>query len=252
MKAYYRLSDNGYNKLKPDYINNQNCFSNFFVSWGINYARDVTVFLDCVTQENYLKLITFMNEKWGKLSPNFERTNAGSSAAGFVMCLNEALKLPDEEIVYFVEGDYVHKPNIQESLLDGFSTGAHFVTLYSHKDKWIPASKGGNPLIGEDGAEITKVYLGSKYAWMLTNSTTCTWASKVKTLKETETILRKHTSGTYPHDMEMFLELRKNGYGLIQPVPPSLSTHGELKWLAPLLKTESDEISWGKIIFGTA
>jgi len=27
MKIIYRISDSGYNKIKPDYINNENCFT---------------------------------------------------------------------------------------------------------------------------------------------------------------------------------------------------------------------------------
>ena len=28
MKIIYRISDTGYNKIKPDYINNENCLNN--------------------------------------------------------------------------------------------------------------------------------------------------------------------------------------------------------------------------------
>jgi hypothetical protein len=28
MKIIYRISDTGYNKVKPDYINNENCLKN--------------------------------------------------------------------------------------------------------------------------------------------------------------------------------------------------------------------------------
>jgi hypothetical protein len=61
-----------------------------------------------------------------------------------------------------------------------------------------------------------------------------TFASKVKTLREDESILRKWTNTTHPHDFQMFLELRDKGRSLITPLP-GYSTHGETAWLTPLI-----------------
>ena len=66
----------------------------------------------------------------------------------------------------------------------------------------------------------------------MTNSTTMTFASKVKTLREDEDILRKWTGSTYPEDFKMFLELREKERGLITSIP-GYSTHGETQWLSP-------------------
>jgi hypothetical protein len=60
-----------------------------------------------------------------------------------------------------------------------------------------------------------------------------TFASKVSTLKFTETVLRTHTVGTHPNDFHMFLELRKQNQLLITPIP-GYATHGETAWLSPL------------------
>jgi hypothetical protein len=65
-----------------------------------------------------------------------------------------------------------------------------------------------------------------------------TFASKVKTLKINEPILRKWTTGTYPEDYKMFLELREKGNSLISPIP-SYSTHGDLPWMSPLINWET-------------
>ena len=61
-----------------------------------------------------------------------------------------------------------------------------------------------------------------------------TFAAKVSTLKRVEPILRKHTTGSYPHDFDMFLELRAQNELLVSSIP-AYSTHGETKWLAPLV-----------------
>ena len=34
MKTIYRISDTGYNKVKPDYINNESCLKNFVNIFG--------------------------------------------------------------------------------------------------------------------------------------------------------------------------------------------------------------------------
>jgi hypothetical protein len=60
-----------------------------------------------------------------------------------------------------------------------------------------------------------------------------TFASKVKTLREDEEILRSFTQGSYPRDFEMFLALRDKGKALITPIP-GYATHGETAWLSPL------------------
>ena len=120
----------------------------------------------------------------------------------------------------------------------GLDLGAEFVSLYDHPDKYLSPDNGGNPFC-KGGAEDTRVYLTESCHWKVTNSTTMTFAAEIKTLKENEEILRKHTSGTHPNDFQMFLELRKNYKLLITPIP-GYATHGETAWLSPLT-------DWSKI-----
>ena len=135
--------------------------------------------------------------------------------------------------VYFIENDYLHRENSCKVLKEGLNLGSAFVSLYDHPDKYMEPDRGYNPYC-EGGAEDTRVYLTHSCHWKITNSTTMTFASKVITLKRTEQILRKHTSETHPHDFEMFIELREQNELLITPIP-GYSTHGETMWLAPLI-----------------
>jgi hypothetical protein len=123
----------------------------------------------------------------------------------------------------------LHKLNSEDILKEGFDIGADYVSLYDHPDKYID---GANPFV-ESGGEITRVMLSKSCHWKLTNSTTMTFAAKVKTLKEDEEILRSFTNGTHPHDFQMFLALRDKGRSLITPIP-GYATHGETQWLSPL------------------
>jgi hypothetical protein len=153
-------------------------------------------------------------------------------AGTFNLALDEALKLDDNEVVYFLENDYLHKRKSNEILLEGIELGADYVALYDHPDKYINAEDGGNPYI-EGRGEVTKVYVTNSCHWKLTNSTTMTFAATVKTLRRDEEILRSFTSGTHPNDFHMFLALRDKGYSLVTPLP-GYATHGETAWLSPL------------------
>jgi hypothetical protein len=163
---------------------------------------------------------------------NIRKVSVGHGAGTFNLALDEALRWHDNETIYFIENDYLHKPNSQKILEEGFELGASFVALYDHPDKYLSPSKGGNPYC-EGGAEDTRVYLTKSTHWKVTNSTTMTFAAKVSTLKRIEPILRKYTQGSYPEDFKMFLELREQGELLITPIP-GYATHGETAWLSPL------------------
>ena len=115
--------------------------------------------------------------------------------------------------------------------------GASFVSLYDHPDKYITPENGGNPYC-KGGAEDTRVYLTKSCHWKITNSTTMTFAAKVSTLKKVEKTLRDYTTGTYPQDFKMFIDLMRNGKLLITPIP-GYATHGETAWLTPLYNWES-------------
>lgn len=222
MKIFYRLSDGSYKKERFTHATKKGCLDNFLKHFP---KEEVTIYADNVTDETYQWL-----QEYGVV---ILRTNGGSSAGGFRVVFEDALKLPSDELIYFVEDDYLHLDNARQILIEGLER-ADYVTLYDHIDKYIPANRGGNPFIAGDGAEDTRVFLTKSRHWKLTNSTTMTFATSVKVLQEDANIWRKYTQGTYPHDFDCFIELRNNGRALVSPIP-SVSTHCEPKWAAPLI-----------------
>jgi len=224
MKIIYRISDSGYSKVKPSYINNENCLKN---ATEVFKDADWMVLADNISSDTDKMIQKYVEKR------NIIYTAEGSGAQTFNLALINALLLDDEEIVYFIENDYLHKPGSPAVLKEGIDLGASFVTLYDHPDKYLDPSIGGNKYC-QGGAEDTRVYLTQTSHWKITNSTTMTFAAKVKTLREVEPILRKHTTGTYPRDFDMFLELRENNHILISSLP-GYSTHGETAWLSPLI-----------------
>jgi hypothetical protein len=223
MKIIYRISDTGYNKVKPNYIDNEKCLSNFYKAFS-KHTKDITVIADNVSENTYDMIKKYVDHS------NIIRVSIGHGAGTFNLALTEVLKYEEDEVVYFVENDYVHRQESDEVLLEGFSIGSDYVALYDHPDKYID---GANPFV-EGGGELTRVMLSKSCHWKLTNSTTMTFAAKVKTLREDESILREFTNQSYPRDFDMFLKLRDNGRSLITPIP-GYSTHGETRWLSPLI-----------------
>ena len=238
MKIIYRISDTGYNKVKPDYITNESCLKNFV---SIFNNQNLYIIADNCSKET-MNMIT----KYVHL-PNIVNVSIGHGAGTFNLALDMALKWEDDEIVCFVENDYIHLPNSAQMLEEGFKLGAPYVTLYLHPDKFMTPLQGGNPEVDNDGGYLTRIYRGETQLFGMFNSTTMTFAARVKSLREDETILRKYTSGTHPNDFKMFLELRDNGKALLCPLN-TFSTHGETQWLAPLYKVKQENLveKWKK------
>ena len=230
MKIIYRISDAGYNKVKPKYINNRNCLWNAVnIFQGVDF-KDWTVIADNVSEETDVIIQSYIPRE------RIDYVSVGHGAGTFNLALDKALTFDDNEIVYFIENDYLHLPGSQRIIEEGLNEiGADFVSLYDHPDKYID---GANPYV-QGGGEMTRVMLSKSSHWKVTNSTTMTFASKVKTLRKTENILREYTQGSYPRDFDMFVHLYNSAHYLVTPIP-GYSTHGETAWLTPL-------INWKKI-----
>lgn len=224
MKIFYRISDSGYKKDKPLYINNKNCLNNFCKYFDIS---DIYIIADNVSDKTYEMICENIDKS------QIEKVSMGNGAKTFNLALDKAIALKDEEYIYFVENDYLHKPNSKNILIEGLSLGAPYVTLYDHPDKYIDPTIGGNPFC-KGGAENTRVYLSKSVHWKITNSTTMTFATTVKTLKQDEAILRKWTADAHPNDFQMFLDLAKNNNRFLISSIPGYCTHGETRWLSPL------------------
>ena len=113
-----------------------------------------------------------------------EVTRLGQAASFYHLVRLAMETLHDEDIVYFIEDDYLHVPDSGKILEEGIQV-FDYVTLYDHPDKYGVFGKGRNPYV-DDGklSEVTQLYKGAFALWRTTNSTTHTFACRVKTLKE--------------------------------------------------------------------
>lgn len=227
MKVFYRISDASSKKERFPHATKQHCLDNFLQHF---HKDEVVIYADNVCDDTYKWIV--------QVGCETHRSLGGSSSGGFRVVFDEALKLPDEEIVYFVEDDYLHLLGSRKVLLEGLEK-VDYVSLYDHRDKYIPYFMGGNNYIDAIGSEVTHVFMTHSSHWKFTNSTTMTFASRVHVLKEDELIWRWCTTGEFPYDCAGFLKLREKGRILATPIP-GYSTHCEPAWASPL-------VDWTKV-----
>jgi hypothetical protein len=224
LKVYYRISDKGKTIGKPAYINNKSCLENFCKTFKNDI--DITFVADNCDESTIEWLETFGRE--------IVRTSLGN-AASCLYTLDLALSRARDETqrVYFVEADYLHRPDSQKVLLEGLER-FDYVTLYDHPDKYMLRSP--NPFV-KDGGEATKVYLTASTHWKETNSTTMTFAAKVSTLRKDRGIFAEFCANrNIPDDFRCFTTLTKHKWRTLASPIPGHSTHGESMYLSPLIK----------------
>lgn len=250
----YRISSGGYAKAKPDYITKESCF--------LNFIRELLVARSEAPKESYQLYIIEDNCKpelkayvrkvidtlrvGSSVAVKIAESSIGHGAGSFVLGVHLVLKdktLENDDAVYFLEDDYLHVPKGLNKIFEIVESGfAQYSTGYDHPDKYgtfdttLNRFNSPNPFVDVlSGSELaTEVYLIDGYHWKKTHSTTMTFCTSIKTLKEDfDTCIGPFVSGTHPEDFDMWtaLELVQKRR-LVSPVP-SLSTHGETAWLAP-------------------
>lgn len=178
MHIFYRISDNG-NKSKFPGAKKDICLSNFL---EVFTGCPITVIADKCLPET----IVWLKEKsnfWnaGSGLPKIITTTIGNAPDVMSNTIELSLSLPDDYIVYMVEDDYLHlsqplqfKTNCLQLIQEGLER-FDYVTLYDHPDKYESEYNFG---------ESCKVFKTLHSHWRQTISTTLTYATTVKTLKE--------------------------------------------------------------------
>jgi len=215
---YYRMHSKCGSSNSIDYISNEKCLKNFIKC--ISDTNNLTINIDNSGPEFYSQI--------HDIHKNITETSLGNGRS-FLWFVSKAIQeRSDQDIIYFVENDYIHLPNVDEYLIDGFSTGANYVTLYDHLDKYTDLYNGLR----------SEIFAGKKCYWRTTPSTCMTFAAKVKTLKQDFNLIKFFcdTSGP-PADHQMFLGLGKNNRVLVSPMP-GRCTHGESCCISPYIEWE--------------
>jgi hypothetical protein len=111
-------------------------------------------------------------------------TNLGNRMS-FIYAINLSLKLPDDNVIYFLEDDYLHLFNsISSSYIKLLLEKFDYISFYPHPDK-IPCSE----ILESEYclnffSEPTRLINIDKDIWRTTSSTTMTFLTTVKKIKE--------------------------------------------------------------------
>lgn len=135
-----------------------------------------------------------------------------------------------DDIIYFLEDDYLHQPDALLVLEEGIKiNNSGYVTLYDHPDKYTEMYSNYN----------TQYLSSNNYNWRTTPSTTNTFACLYKTIMEDIETHLLYTNNGITIDHEKFLKLDTMGRSLISSIP-GYSTHVENGMLSP-------NVDWQKI-----
>ena len=213
------------NRERINGFSKEACYKNLKKTLNRNTCN-LTFLMDGELNKHFLN-----NEKEFRVK-NIE---GGSQAKSWDSALNYVRErnFNDDQIIYFVEDDYLHLDNWSEILLDGFEFNIEHISLYDHLDKYkLPLYK----------KLQSTILIGKKAHWRSVPSTTLSFAVKFKNFKKYFDIYKKFNfiNEGKTKDHEMFLDLSKNGSNLITPIP-GYASHMDLAWLSPM-------IEWEKII----
>ena len=229
----YRLSDNSYQKER--FATKERSLGNFTKNFYGHYKLELLVDTTNLRDETKLWIerpSSILKSSFTTYTNQITYFEGGSSAASWKFAFEFTQQFSTEDYVYFVEDDYLHRSASYDVLKEGLDRG-DYVSLYDHNDKYISAFSGGNPFVEDDGSTVARIFRTNSAHWRTVDSTTMTFATQVKTLREDEDIWKQWTmNGPHPHDFQAFLELNKKGRSLITPIP-GWSTHCEERWASP-------------------
>lgn len=216
--CYYSKIQEQPNKERPDWWNKEKVFQNFK-----NTLNPETTNYTIIYDEYYGKIEdTFLSQE-----ENVHTINAGGEAKSFLRTLEYVISknFDDETIIYFVEDDYVHRPNWDIILQEGFTLPISYVTLYDHRDKYTSMY----------ADLMSKILITENSHWKPVPSTTNTFATKFKTLKEDARTHYQYSTNVEPTaDHSKFLDLNQKGRYLISCLP-GYSTHAVKEWVSPCI-----------------
>lgn len=224
IKVFLRHNNNAINRkqhIRPNWFSYENCYRSIK-----NANIDLVILLDGTKENHHFQFDD---------DDTIIEYEAGSDASSLLFCLNTIKKynLDDNDIVYIVEDDYLHRAGWENIMLEAFkSFNVDYVSLYDHPDKYFL------PMYNELQSKI--LHTNSSH-WRTTPSCCNTYAGKWKTFKEHWDTHIKYCLPEYTHDgydHTKFIDLWKQGSNLISCLP-GYSTHCETQFLSPLVDWNS-------------
>tara|TARA_Y100000004_G_scaffold196879_1_gene268531 strand:- start:1975 stop:2742 length:768 start_codon:yes stop_codon:yes gene_type:complete len=227
--CYYSKLQELPDRTRPKWFNKIKVFENFKNTLNSNLVNYTIIY------DEYYGSIdnTFLAQE-----KNVEIINCGSECDSFLKTLDviQSRNFDDDQIVYLLEDDYLHRSGWCDIMLEGFSINASYVTLYDFEEF-------NNQDI------LCKIFSTDRCHWRSVPASTNTFACRYKTLLEDLNIHEKYSSSHaikekegfyFSKDYDKFWELQKHNRYVISSIP-GWSTHCDANFLSPI-------IDWEKII----
>lgn len=243
MKIYYRLSDKNRKGKAPSYFTNTNCFENFLKNFKPS-KDEIFIICDNISDETELWIKSY--------NLNYIKTNLGNCGS-FDFALKHCIQsnFNNNEIIYFVENDYIHRNGAKEALDEAFNyLQADYVHLYDGPEKYrkhFNVNYQNYVNFDENIFENfkSKIYFGINNYWRSSNCTTMTFASRYNILKSDYDLFKSNLINLrsdqfeyklIPSDYQLFVTLTEaRNRKMLSPMP-GYCTHGDL--LSPYIKWE--------------
>lgn len=225
-------------KMRPTWFSFENCFTNLISSISnddLKLKIDLVIMFD--GDENTFNkdfLSHILNQKKIKESIDIEvvKFQGGSDGKSFHTTIDYANKkrYSDNDLIYFLENDYLHVPNWVDKLHSLLKSPIPFdyVSLYDHKDKYQFSERFHNSHLGL----MSKLYVTDHHHWRTTPSTCASFIVNSRTLREDSDLIKK---GGMDH--QFFEVLNNKGRILLSPIP-GLSTHLLTGLMSPIVDWE--------------
>jgi hypothetical protein len=219
--SHYNVEGKGY-KYRPHWFDYETCFKNF-ISTIKDKNVDFHLVMDGKVEDNWI----------GKYKQHYILHEIeGGSMEKAAMAMYDIVKsmedkIANDDLIYFIENDYLHVNKWYNEVISLFSTfqGLNYVTLYDHNDKYIH-----DHLYGD---LVSKIFATDTLHWR-TVPNTCGSYIVSKNVFFEDYHDHTHVIG----DANKWLWLQENkGRFMLSPLP-GLSTHCMETLLSPCINWE--------------
>lgn len=233
LHIYYRLSNNEKQESRPKFYSKELCF------YSLKSA------LSLISKDKYILNVVYdgiINESYNFLkSEKIDNVHFLNNSMSCWYTYEKSLNNKLQDIIYYVEDDYLHTKDSIKKLLEVFDTlpVASYVTLYDHPVRYMPNFVGG-PDIKSDKSYL---WITQTHHWRQQESTCMTFAAKVSSLRRDYKLFEKYVKNTkVPKDRDLFRSIQGlsgyedgSNYDILIGAVPSLATHCHIPWLAPCI-----------------
>ena len=217
---YYRHASNCIVRNRPSWFTFEKCWENLLKTIDGKDNINLTLALDGNVEDDFTKNY---QDKFELFS-----TNHGSSLLSYRDLLKhiQNTKMDKNDLIYFVENDYLHLDNWVDKVIDLFLCyeSLNYVSLYDHNDKYMPMYDN----------LASKIITSKTHHWRTTPSTCGTFIITRDMFDKDYDVWE---SAVGDHNTFMYLNQERQRY-VLTPIP-GLATHCMEGLLSPTIKWET-------------